>query len=76
MVMQRASEELTRFFIYLIFIWRQSIKSAYNKCQLMQFDEHCFHAKYEHWLRNWYMTETRLKPVSRIGENAGKNPFA
>ena len=30
MVMQRVREELTRFFIYLIFILRRSIKIAYN----------------------------------------------
>ena len=30
MVMQRVREELTRFFIYLIFILRRSIKTAYN----------------------------------------------
>ena len=27
---------------------------------------------YEHWLNNSYMTETRLKAVSRIGENGGE----
>ena len=32
----------------------------------MQFDEHCFHAKYEHWLRNWYMTETRLNQCQEL----------